>query len=303
MDIPVRSIECPEPRPDSLLTEHVEAIAPGPATDYVEGEYQQAGWWIVTRFAGSAVLVVTTPGPGAGRADPRLRPRWRTSRHPARRPARWPVRSAPGPSTAAPLDDVSAVDWVAVCQYEPVLDQADVALPRLRAAVGAAGLGRRGAGGAAALRPRARDQLRPGARGRPARSRDPGPDRHAAMAYARSTSPPPVVRTANPAWPAASTTATAVRVLTRPACQALLLPPLTCCSAPAARSARTASADPSSRYCPTHGRRLDQAAAIAAWLCSAPAATWAEPASAAGGGVRLRADIVLIHSRKSAKTG
>ena len=38
MDIPVRAIGCPEPRPDSLLTEHVEAVAPGPATDYVEGE-------------------------------------------------------------------------------------------------------------------------------------------------------------------------------------------------------------------------------------------------------------------------
>ena len=43
-----------------MLTEHVEALAPGPAVDYVEGAVRQGGWWVVTRFAGSAVLVVTT---------------------------------------------------------------------------------------------------------------------------------------------------------------------------------------------------------------------------------------------------
>ena len=46
--------------PASLLTEHVEALSPGPAVDYVEGAVRQGDWWVVTRFAGSAVLVVTT---------------------------------------------------------------------------------------------------------------------------------------------------------------------------------------------------------------------------------------------------
>lgn len=133
MDIPVPSIKCPDQRPDSLLTEHVLAVAPGPATDYVEGEYQQTGWWIVTRFAGSAVLIVTTQDrelaeqilDSAEVVDDEAAPCQPAS------PVAGPVGARP--ETAVPLDDVTSVESAVVCQYEPVRDAADQDLPRLRA--------------------------------------------------------------------------------------------------------------------------------------------------------------------------
>jgi hypothetical protein len=143
MAVPVRSIACPEPWPDSLLTEHVEALPPGPATDYVEGAVQEGEWWIVTRFAGSAVLVVTSRDRDLADqildsaevvgADDQPRRGLDPPCPPASEVA-GPIGARP--AAGSPLDEISisSVETVAVCQYEPVVDEADVALPRLRAA-------------------------------------------------------------------------------------------------------------------------------------------------------------------------
>jgi hypothetical protein len=132
-DLPVRSIGCPA-RPASLLTEHVEALAPGPAVDYVEGAVRQGGWWVVTRFAGSAVLVVTTKDQAraeqilnSAQVGPESAPCTPQS------PIAGPLGNRPDGGTD--LSRLSGTDGVVLCQYEPALDPGDATLPRLRAAV------------------------------------------------------------------------------------------------------------------------------------------------------------------------
>jgi hypothetical protein len=130
--IAIRMIRCPI-RPASLLTEHVEALAPGRRTDRVEGAIKQGDWWVVTRFAGSAVLVATTKD--RKRAERILDS---AQVEPAEAPCRPSSRIA-GPAGTRPdgvtdLSRLSPVDWVVLCQYEP-LEGRDPLLPRLRAAV------------------------------------------------------------------------------------------------------------------------------------------------------------------------
>ncbi|HLL61407.1 MAG TPA: hypothetical protein VK401_00020 [Propionibacteriaceae bacterium] len=133
-DIPVRSIGCGGAPPASLLTEHVEALSPGPAVDYVEGAVRQGEWWVVTRFAGSAVLVVTTKD--RDRAEQILD----SARVVSGAAPCSSQSSIAGPLGARPEDGTDlgrlrSVDQVVLCQYEPVGDPADGELPRLRAAV------------------------------------------------------------------------------------------------------------------------------------------------------------------------
>jgi hypothetical protein len=133
MGIPVRTIGCP-PRPASLLTEHVEALAPGPAVDYAEGAIKEGDWWVVTRFAGNAVLVVTTKElPLAEQIldSAKLAP------SNALCPPSSPVAGRLGTRPAGSVDvtAIEDVDWIQLCQYEPVVDANDVELSRLRATV------------------------------------------------------------------------------------------------------------------------------------------------------------------------
>jgi len=132
-NIPVAAIRCP-PLPNSMLTEHVEALSPGPAVDYVEGTVQRGDWWVVTRFAGSAVLVVTTQD--RARAE-RILDSAQVEPQGAPCPPSSPVAGGIGtrPEGGSDLSTLSPVDEVVLCQYEPVEDPADVELPRLRAAV------------------------------------------------------------------------------------------------------------------------------------------------------------------------
>lgn len=127
----VRAIKCPT-RPASLLSEHVEALAPGPAVDYVEGAVRQGEWWVVTRFAGSAVLVVTTQDRAraeqildSARVNPEDAPCAPSS------PIAGPLGARP--DRATDLSTLGPVDKVVLCQYEPTEDASDAALPRLRA--------------------------------------------------------------------------------------------------------------------------------------------------------------------------
>jgi hypothetical protein len=132
-DIPVRAIACPA-RPANLLTEHVAALAPGPATDYVQGAIREGDWWVVTRFAGSAVLVVTTKERALAEeilASAEVEP------EAAPCPPASPVAGKLGtrPEKVTDLTALRPVEEVVLCQYEPVADPADAALPRLRATV------------------------------------------------------------------------------------------------------------------------------------------------------------------------
>ena len=132
-DIPIREIACPT-RPVSLLTEHVAALAPGPATDYVEGAIKEGDWWVVTRFAGSAVLEVTTKDRALAEqilASAEVQPEGAPCR-PAS-PVAGPLGTRP--DIVTDLTALPPVEEVVLCQYEPVADAADAELPRLRAAV------------------------------------------------------------------------------------------------------------------------------------------------------------------------
>jgi hypothetical protein len=131
--IVVRAIGCPA-RPASLHTEHVEALPPGPAVDYVEGAIKEGDWWVVTRFAGNAVLVVTTKQRAlaeqilaSAEVEPAAAPCAPTS------PVSGPLGARPRNDTD--LAQLPPVEEVVLCQYEPVVDPVDAELPRLRATV------------------------------------------------------------------------------------------------------------------------------------------------------------------------
>jgi hypothetical protein len=129
----VLRIGCPA-IPTSLLTEHVEALAPGPATDDVEGAVRQGDWWVVTRFAGSAVLVVTSKD--LARAE-RILDSAQVAPKDAPCAPRSPIAGPLGarPDNGLDLRAVRPVDGVVLCQYQPAPDPADADLPSLRAAV------------------------------------------------------------------------------------------------------------------------------------------------------------------------
>ena len=132
-DIPIREILCPA-MPASLLTEHVEALAPGPATDYAQGAVKEGDWWVVTRFAGSAVLVVTTKDRALAEqilASAEVAP----EDAPCRPASLVAGRLGTRPDKVTDLTALAPVDEVVLCQYEPVADPADAELPRLRATV------------------------------------------------------------------------------------------------------------------------------------------------------------------------
>lgn len=132
--IPQAAISCPEPRPTSLLTEHVEAVVNDPTRDYDEGAVREGDFWVVTRLAGSAVLTVTTRD--RARAEQILDS---AQVEPGDAPCR-PSSPIAGPAGTRPEDvtdltQLTASDQVVLCQYEPSLDGADTKLPSLRAAV------------------------------------------------------------------------------------------------------------------------------------------------------------------------
>jgi hypothetical protein len=133
-DVLVLSIGCRGEPPESLLTEHVEALSPDPAVDYVEGAVRRGKWWVVTRFAGSAVLVVTTKD--RDRAD-RILDSARVVGEGALCSPQSPIAGPLGtrPDNGTDLGGLRSVDQVVLCQYQPAVDPGDVDLPRLRAAV------------------------------------------------------------------------------------------------------------------------------------------------------------------------
>jgi hypothetical protein len=120
------------PMPDSLLTEHVVALEPGPAEDHVEGSHQVAGWWVVTRFVGSAILIVTTGD--RTRAEQILDSSTVVTDDtpcPPSSAVAGPLGTRPGEPTD--LIALGNVDHVVLCQYE--VDDGPVAgRSRLRAA-------------------------------------------------------------------------------------------------------------------------------------------------------------------------
>jgi len=131
-DYPIRMIGCPE-MPASLRSEHVEVRVPGPAEDYVEGEFEGDGWWTVYRFAGSAMLLVTTQDLERAR---RIVASAAVAED-APCPASSPVSGALGARPPSPTDlgALTPADAAVLCQYEPALDPADRELPSLRAVV------------------------------------------------------------------------------------------------------------------------------------------------------------------------
>lgn len=129
--IAVRTIGCPA-MPPSLLTEHVVALEPVPAEDYLEGSSQVAGWWVVTRFRGSAILIVTTKD--LDRAEQILgssRVVGDDTPCPTNSPVAAPLGTRPTKSSG--LAELGDVDQVVLCQYVPDLEAA-VGEPHLRAA-------------------------------------------------------------------------------------------------------------------------------------------------------------------------
>ena len=106
------------PMPDSLLTEHVVALEPGPAEGYVEGSSEVAGWSVVTRFVGTAILVVTTKN--RERAEQILDSSTVVTDDtpcPSSSPVAGPLGARPTEPTD--LNALGDVDHVVLCQYEP----------------------------------------------------------------------------------------------------------------------------------------------------------------------------------------
>ena len=134
----LRTLAAPEPAiacgpmPDSLLTEHVVALEPGSAEDYVEGTSEVAGWSVVTRFVGSAILVVTTKD--RDRAEQILDSSTVVTDDtpcPPSSPVAGPLGARPTEPTD--LNALGDVDHVVLCQYEPDPEPV-VGRSRLRAA-------------------------------------------------------------------------------------------------------------------------------------------------------------------------
>ena len=100
------------------------ARVPGPAEDYAEGEFKTSGWWVVTRFAGSAVLIVTSQDLERARrivasAD---------GRYGCALPgqlSRSPAPSGARPPAPTDLGALAPADSAVLCQYKPALDPAD----------------------------------------------------------------------------------------------------------------------------------------------------------------------------------
>jgi hypothetical protein len=113
MDHPEPAIAC-GPMPNSLLTEHVVALEPGPAEDYGVGAFKKAGWWSVSRAVGGAILFVTTKD--RHRAE-RILDSARAVRDPLC-PPRSPLHDRLGARPGA-LNALTGVDQVLLCQYEP----------------------------------------------------------------------------------------------------------------------------------------------------------------------------------------
>ena len=225
--LPVRSIGCPT-MPASLLTEHVEASVPGPATDYTEGAVRQGDWWVVTRFAGRAVLVVTTKDRsraeqilGSAQVEPEGAP------CAPRSPIAGPLGARP--DDGLDLGEVGRVDRVVLCQYEPAADPADAELPSLRAAVALSATASRALVDQLAAAPVTDRRC------------DPAPvEQRPDLAVLVRIQVDGAVREVyvNPAgcpdgggMAGGIDDGTTVRVLTRPACQRLLAPPLAVWSA------------------------------------------------------------------------
>jgi hypothetical protein len=129
--IAVRAIGCPT-MPTSLLTEHVEAVAAGPAATHVEETLKKGDWWVINRVTISTVLTVTTKDAslaeqilGSVKLAPRDAPCPPTS------PVSGPLGSRPTDSTD--LTALTDVDHVMLCQYVPELEPG-AGLPQFRAA-------------------------------------------------------------------------------------------------------------------------------------------------------------------------
>ncbi len=222
-DLIVDDIACPA-MPDSLLTEHAVAIAPGPAVDYAEGEHQVGDWWVVTRFAGSAVLVVTSQDQARARAivesaQPVRRRRPVPGGQSGRRCARHP---AAGHGRADRVRSRPAAGGLSVRpgrrpgRRDPAPAEGGAGRVGPPGAGGGRCPGRRATPGGALLTGSAEQGTRGGLAGE---------DRRRQLARTSCTWPPAVVLR-DPAVRAGSSTAPLCVTLTRDACQALIRPPL-----------------------------------------------------------------------------
>jgi hypothetical protein len=219
----VRGVGCPA-MPGSLLSEHVEAHAPGPAVDYAEGAVRQGDWWVVTRFAGSAVLVVTTKD--RARAE-QILDSAQVEPEGAPCASRSPIAGELGapPADGLDLGRGPRVDRVVLCQYQPVLNRADAKLPSLRAAVRLSAKASRALVDQLAAAPVNDKRCDPA----PVQQ---GPDLAVVVrievdgrvreVYVRAVGCPD----GDDGMSGGIDDGTTVRVLTRPACQRLLTPPL-----------------------------------------------------------------------------
>jgi len=211
-----------------LIGRKAQALAPDPATDYTEGAVRDGDWWVVTRFAGSAVLVVTTKD--RSRAE-RILDSAQVAPKDAPCAPRSPVAGPLGarPDDGLDLGAVAPVDGVVVCQYEPAPHPADAGRPSLRAA--------------ARLSPKAGQALVDQLAAAPVNDRgcnrapvDSRPDlavlvRIAVEGTVREAYVNPAGCPAGGGMTGGIDDGTTVRVLTRPACSRLLTPPLAVWSA------------------------------------------------------------------------